>query len=125
MRQPDRPDLAILLGAWTTPTDPCPTCCVADLDGDGAVGPVDLALLLGAWGTACDPCDLLASGQIESESNVAAQSSAGDGLAEALLSYFGVGSLLDLGELIDGMSPAEREQAAVTIELFLSSGGAQ
>ena len=37
-------DLAVLLGAWNTPSQE------ADLDGDGLVGGADLALLLGAWG---------------------------------------------------------------------------
>lgn len=35
-------DLAILLGAWSSPK--------ADLDGDGTTGPADLAILLGSWG---------------------------------------------------------------------------
>ena len=31
--------------------------CLADLDGDGGVGPFDLALLLGSWGPCVDPVD--------------------------------------------------------------------
>jgi len=42
-------DLALLLGAWNTPT--------ADLNDDGTTNGADLALMLGAWG-ACGPdCD--------------------------------------------------------------------
>jgi len=33
-----------------------PAECVADLDGDGAVGASDLAQLLGAWGPCAEPC---------------------------------------------------------------------
>jgi hypothetical protein len=38
----DAADLAMLLGAWSTPS--------GDLDGDGTTTAADLALLLGAWG---------------------------------------------------------------------------
>ncbi|MCH7996081.1 MAG: hypothetical protein IIB57_16770 [Planctomycetes bacterium] len=41
------------------------TCCPADLDGDGAVGPADLAELLGSWGPCPDcPADLDGNGQV-------------------------------------------------------------
>lgn len=47
------PDLAILLGNWSsTPTSPgCggTVPCAADLNFDGVVGPADLAILLGEW----------------------------------------------------------------------------
>ena len=40
-------DISILLGAW----GPCGKgSCVADIDGDGSVGPTDIAALLAAWG---------------------------------------------------------------------------
>jgi hypothetical protein len=41
------------------------TCCPADFDGDGTVGPADLAELLGSWGP-CEGCpvDLDGNGQV-------------------------------------------------------------
>ncbi len=43
------------------------TVCVADLDGDGNVGPADLAILLGAWGPVPtpDPPDFDGDGDVD------------------------------------------------------------
>jgi hypothetical protein len=42
-----------------------------------------------------------------------------------LLSYFGVQSTLELGALLDAMSPAGRMQALPVIEALMSEGGVQ
>jgi hypothetical protein len=43
------------------------TCCSADLDGDGSVGPYDLALVLGFWGSnPGHPSDLDGDGTVDS-----------------------------------------------------------